>query len=302
MSHKISDLWNSLSDELFARVDDDFVDNFRTPGGANNRLAAWDPFDATMRYYKFILFEAARHRPESFYDLYRRLGDTSVGNPVSVKVKSLDINLDYLFSVDEFLFLDSAMDTRSVDTVIEIGAGFGRTCHALTRLLPHLDSYTIIDLPQLLKLSRAVLTRTVPDQMNKISFVDATDENAWRGIESDLVINIDSFQEIPPETIDKYYESVIRNAGAFYIKNPIGKYTPDSVGVGTAAGNPARLQDVFSLGYCRDVIDIFDEDALLPARAAFVSAYAPGDDWRAAAQAPMELVPYYHNTLYLRTT
>jgi putative sugar O-methyltransferase len=299
LSHKISELWNSLSDELFAQVDDDFVDSFRMPGGANNRLAAWDPFDATMRYYKFILFEAARHRPESFYDLYRRLGDTNVGNPVSVKVKNLNINLDYLFSVDEFLFLDSAMDTRSIDNVIEIGAGFGRTCHALTRLLPRLNSYTIIDLPQLLKLSRAVLTRTVPDQIDKISFVDATDEDAWRGMESDLIINIDSFQEIPPQTIDNYYEHIIRNARAFYVKNPIGKYAPESVGAGTPQ-DPARLQDVFSLGYCRDVIDIFDEDALLPARAEFVAAYAPGPDWRTAAQAPMELVPYYHNTLYLR--
>lgn len=299
MSHKISNLWTTLSDELFADVDDAFVDHFREPGGANCRLAAWDPFDTTMRYYKFILFEAARHRPESFYDYYRRLGDTHIGNPISVRVKNLDINLDYLFSIDEYLFLDSAMDTRTLDSIIEIGAGFGRTCHALTRLLPRVTSYTIVDLPQLLVLSRALLTRAVPDQLHKITFVDAMDAKAWQGLSADLVINIDSFQEIPPEAIDAYYAGIIRNARAFYTKNPIGKYAPEAVGV--SMREPERLQDVFQLGYCRDIIDIFDEDALTPAREAFIAAYLPGPDWRTAAQAPMELVPYYQNALFLKS-
>jgi hypothetical protein len=150
-----------------------------------------------------------------------------------------------------------------------------------------------------LALSRALLTRAVPDQMHKINFVDATDNDAWQGLSADLVINIDSFQEIPPETIDAYYAGIIRNARAFYTKNPISKYAPDAVGV--AVREPERLHDVFQLGYCRDVIDIFDEDALTPAREAFVTAYSPGQDWRTAAQAPMELVPYYQNALFLKS-
>ena len=68
-----SRLWAELSDTLFANIDDHFVANFRRPGGANSRLGSWDPFDKTMRYFKFMLYSAAeRQRPE-FFEHYRRL-------------------------------------------------------------------------------------------------------------------------------------------------------------------------------------------------------------------------------------
>ena len=296
MSHKISNLWLNLSASLFSNVDDRFIDEFREPGGPNSRLAAWDPFDPTMRYYKLILFDAAMRWPDHAYDLYRQVGNTNVGNPVSVRVKGLHINLDYLFSINEYMFLESAMDTQGVNSIIEIGAGFGRTCHTLLELLPALRSYTIVDLPELLNLSTRYLARVVPDHMDKITFIDATVEKDWLNISSDLSINIDSFQEMPPETIEKYIASVISGSNTFYIKNPIGKYLPKNVGHIEATGS--NIMDVFELGHCRNIIDIFDDEELSNAREAFVSAYMPSSEWRAVAQAPMDIVPYYQNVLY----
>src|ERR1700683_5072052 len=104
----VSDLWESLSQTLLAAIDDEFVANFRRPSGANHRLAAWDPFDGTMRYFKFMLYAAAERQPDRVFSLYRALGKVDVGGPVSVEVRSCAINIDYLLSVDEYMFLEAA--------------------------------------------------------------------------------------------------------------------------------------------------------------------------------------------------
>jgi putative sugar O-methyltransferase len=297
MTVEVSKLWKALCADMFATTDEEFLQSFRKPGGANSRLAAWDPLDPTMRYFKFLLYTTAERQVERFFALYRKLGDVSIGSPVSVRVRSCDINLDYFLAVDEFLFIESVIEREAVRSIVEIGAGFGRTCHALIALKAgHIDSYCIVDLPEILELSRRVLARAVPDHFDRIRFIDATDESTWKGLKADLVINIDSFQEMPPETIDQYKRGLISGARFFYIKNPIGKYDPQSIGL--EALTPEKTQDVFSLGYCRDVIDIFNDAALVQARSFYLQAYRPGADWTLEADKPMQLFPYYHHALF----
>jgi putative sugar O-methyltransferase len=297
MTVEVSKLWKSLCADVFATTDEEFLRSFRRPGGPNNRLAAWDPIDPTMRYFKFMLFAAAERQPERFFSLYRELGDVNVGGPVAVRLKSCDINIDYFLAVDEFLFLDSAVGFADIRKVVEIGAGFGRTCHALMALTKgRIEEYCIVDLPEILELSRRVLAHVVPDQFDKIRFIDATDERKWKGLRSDMALNIDSFQEMPPATIDLYMRDLVSGARFFYVKNPIGKYDPQSIGL--AALSPEKMQDVFSLGYCRAVIDIFNDEALAEARPAFTNAYCPGSDWDVVAEKPMQLFPYYQHAMY----
>jgi hypothetical protein len=253
-----------------------------------------------MRYFKFLLYTAAQSQPERFFDVYRNLGNVDVGGPVSVTLHSCDINIDYFLAVGEFLFLESAIDMASIRSVVEIGAGFGRTCHALLALgdKARLEQYTIVDLPQVLELSRRVLAQVVPDQFGKIRFIDAT-QGSWRGLRADLAINIDSFQEMPPSTIDAYMQGLISGARYFYVKNPIGKYDPSTIGL--PALDPQKMQDVFSLGYCRNVIDIFNDATLAAARPHYVEAYRPDADWRLVADRPMDLFSYYHHAIYARS-
>jgi putative sugar O-methyltransferase len=297
MTVEVSNLWKGLCAGVFATTDEEFLQSFRKPGGANGRLAAWDPLDPTMRYFKFLLYTAAERQAERFFALYRKLGSVSIGSPVSVWVRSCDINLDYFLAVDEFLFIESVIEREGVRSVVEIGAGFGRTCHALMALgAGNIDSYCIVDLPEILELSRRVLARTVPEHFDRIRFIDATTESTWKGIQADLVINIDSFQEMPPETIEQYMRGLISGARFFYVKNPIGKYDPRSIGV--EALSPEKMQDVFSLGYCRDVIDIFNDEALARARFLYLEAYRPGENWLLESDKPMQLFPYYHHALF----
>jgi hypothetical protein len=298
MTTETSELWRSLSSTLFANVDDAFVAQFRRPGGANNRLGAWDPVDRTMRYFKFLLYTVAERQPDLFFSLYSTLGCVDIGAPIFVKMRSCAINIDYLLSVQEYLFLESTAVFSTTRSIIEIGAGFGRTCHTLLTLVEQIERYTIIDLPNVLELSRRVLSQAVPQHINKIRFIDATDNKAWRGLAADLAINIDSFQEMLPATIDSYMKELIASCSSFYVKNPVAKYDPACIGI--SVENPESFQDVFSLGYCRDVIDIFDDAALAKARSIYLEAYRPGADWRCVAQEPMAIFPYYLHALYRR--
>jgi putative sugar O-methyltransferase len=299
MSLEPSNLWKALCADQFAKVDESFLVNFRRPGGANSRLA-WEPADNTMRYFKFLLYAAAERQSERFFQLYRALDKVDIGQPVTVTLRGCQINIDYFLALDEFLFLESAIDLPSLRSIVEIGAGFGRTCHTLVALTAaEIKQYTIVDLPQILELSRRALAKLVPAHYRKIRFIDARNEHEWDKLRADLVINIDSFQEMLPHTIDSYMRRIVSRCGAFYGKNPIAKYDPSSVGL---VADPVALQDVFSLGYCRDTIDIFNDEALKAARPSYIEAYRPASNWKVIAERPMALFPYYHHVLYRRLT
>jgi hypothetical protein len=304
MATKRSNLWQNITASLFSEVDEEFVASFRSPGGANARLAAWDPYDKSMRYYKFLLYNTARLKDAGFFDLYKRLGNVGIGQPVSVTIAECEINVDHLFAVEEFCFLSRNVALNEIRTVVEIGAGFGRTCHALLSLSPSVERYTIIDLPEVLALSRLYLRQAIPLLFDKIDFVDCESTELFEGSSADLAINIDSFQEMAPEVIDSYMNKVVLNCRAFYCKNPTGKYAPDCVGL--PALTPEQLMDVYSLGYCREVIDLFNEKELVNSAKKYLSAYLPPDSfscselvrWKLVAEEPMAMFPYLHHALY----
>jgi len=299
---KTSKLWDNLVRNQFAKIDGSFLSTFREPGNANNRLAAWDPYDKSMRYFKFLFFHQLQAKDRTFLSNYAKIGTTSLGNPVTLTAASGQaINLDHFFSIEEFTFLDAHLDFTEIDHVLEIGAGFGRTAQALIKLVKNLKSYTIVDLPEILALSCGYLEQVLDqDEFAKLHFVDALSlTKEQRDFPPcDLVINIDSFQEMPRQTIEYYFQRFINAARFFYSKNAIGKYKPESVGLHGVDEN--HLLDVFSLGLSTEVIDIFDPQELSRARARHVEEYRPRSDFTVIAQEPLGIFPYYHNVLYGR--
>lgn len=291
----VSQLWSELTGSLFGRVDDEFLTSFRAPGGANNRLAAWDAMDGTARYFKFLLFALASARPGAFFDQYEKLGDVDLGAPTAVTVRGCRINIDYYLSVDELLFLQDAADLSNISSVLEIGAGFGRTCHTIL-CLTDVSRYVIVDLPEVLNLSSQYLRRVLPSgQYRKIEFINAHDTALWTGVEADLSINIDSFQEMPPETIRNYSQNLLAYSRFHYCKNPIAKYSPVLIGL---AERDVKAADVFALGLCRNVIDIYDDRALDQARQDYIEAYCPGSGWSVRASRPLDIFPYLQHALF----
>lgn len=301
---KISKLWDSLAKDKFAKIDELFLSNFREPGNANNRLAAWDPFDKSMRYFKFLFLHQIRTKDNAFFANYARIGPTSLGNPVTLMAPSGQaVNLDHFFSVEEYTFLSANLNLDKIGHVVEIGAGFGRTAQALIKLVGNIREYTIVDIPEVLSLSRSYLEKVLSEEeYAKLSFVNALslheDRRDFHPV--DLVINIDSFQEMPQETIRYYFERIINDSRYFYSKNAIGKYRPESIGLYHT--DEKQLLDVFSLGLSTEVIDIFNEGEMERARQKHVEHYLPSKFFSVIAQEPLGIFPYYLNVLYGRNS
>lgn len=297
---KRSKLWDSLVKDKFAKIDEAFLSNFREPGNANNRLAAWDPFDRSMRYFKFLLSRQIQEKDDLFFLNYGKIGSTSLGNPVTLNSPSgLKINIDHFFSIEEYSFLNKNLSFCNIANVVEIGAGFGRTAQALIKLVESIEKYTIVDIPEVLSLSHGYLKKVLTrDEFEKVDFINALTLSSVShdfGL-VDLVVNIDSFQEMPKETVGCYFQRIVKNASFFYSKNAVGKYRPESVGLYHVDEN--GLLDVFSLGLSTDVIDIFNEAELLNARKKHVEQYRPSEKFSVIAQEPLGIFPYYQNVLY----
>jgi len=114
-----SDLWADINQNIISK-DIDF-ESFREPGNKlNSRLATWDAYDLkSYRYFKNILFNTAINMTDEFFELYNKIDNTNLGNPLYVSVKSTKINIEYLFSIMEVIFLkDTIYKSKSI---VEIG-------------------------------------------------------------------------------------------------------------------------------------------------------------------------------------
>jgi hypothetical protein len=56
-----------------------------------------------------------------FFELYKKVNDTNVGNPVTVIVNNVRVNMEYIFSIMEILFLEGIIAKSK--SIVEIGGG-----------------------------------------------------------------------------------------------------------------------------------------------------------------------------------
>jgi hypothetical protein len=64
--HEVSTLWQTLSEELYSNVDDDFLSIFREPHNPANRFSTWQPKEPTFRYYLTLVFNEVRKKMAHF--------------------------------------------------------------------------------------------------------------------------------------------------------------------------------------------------------------------------------------------
>lgn len=294
MQIKISKLWDSLCKEIYQNIDDKFISDFRSPKKNLNRFTTnRQPKEQTYRYYLTILFNEARKQNKKFYKNYKKLGETNLGNPLYIYINGLKINFDYLNSLYEYNFISENIKLNNIVNIVEVGGGFGRTAHTLLKLHPNIKKYTIIDLPNVLKVSNKYLQKVLPSKIKKINFISAYDLNKWKKLKADLAINIDSFQEMPKQTIYKFLHNLFAIANYAYIKNPVCKYNPELLGIKTS-----KKFDVFSLGLMKQVRNIYDEKELIKMRKIFNKKYCPSKIHKIIKSTPCSLYSYYQNTLY----
>jgi len=105
---------------------------------------------------------------------------------------------------------------RSIGSPNHIVSGFCRTAYAIITNYS-LSTYTIIDLHEMLSLSKRFLKMVLPECLfSKIIFCQPGQLN-YLG-PSDLILNIDSMQEVPYDVARGYLEWISRSAKYFFTK------------------------------------------------------------------------------------
>jgi putative sugar O-methyltransferase len=297
MSHKYgrSPLWVHNNE---TRVTKDAVKDLAEFKSAkiNFKLALWDPNVNGVRYLKALIYNLAGTLSEDNWTRLRNIRHRNIGKPTTVRYGGETVCMDYLQAVLELDFIAEHVDLDGM-TVLEIGAGYGRTAHTL--LSNHdIREYHVIDLENSLVLAREYL-RTVldPEQMAKIRFIPVEEVDSLpRDVQFDLCINIDSFAEMDPDTVRNYLAFIGGRCGCFYTKNPVGKYLDKSLD-GHSQGDEV-VAYALRTGPLRDVIDVHDSQAVEAQASKFVSAYRPADGWRCVADSRAAPWSYYWQALY----
>jgi hypothetical protein len=265
-------------------------------GVENSKITTWDFRTDGARYFKSFLYNEALRLDGRQWAFLDKIARRDLGNPVCVSVKGRNVDLDYLLAAHELDFLADILP--GCHSLLEIGVGFGRTCHSILSNFPNIRHYTIVDLPNCLELSRRYLQAVLPSgDFQKIRFVPNEDAESVVG-PFDLAINIDSMMEMLPQVVDSYLAIIDRLASAFYTKNPVGKYHPSDLE--DTEYDDDLLARALITGKLHQRIKMFDADDLETHVPAFLQAFRPGPQWREVKHAWSPPFSYFHQVIYRR--
>jgi putative sugar O-methyltransferase len=299
-------LWEQIKEEYSNK---NLFENFRNIDGFNKRLGSWSPITNNSRYFKSLLFEFSNFLDSkiikdfphlnneiqgnglNFY--LRKISNRKIGNPITINYSGIEIDIDYLLSVEEIHFLREELN--SCKSVVEIGPGFGRLVHSILEIVPEIEDYYIIDLDWMLELSSNYLKQVLTtENFQKIKFIRIEDYNQISKV--DLVINIDSFQEMEEDIVKEYLRFISLKSKLFYTKNAICKYHPSLVDINVK--NSSQFNSALQSGICREVIDIFNPTELEKQKKIYLQRYCPQNFQIIKHQNCFGQYSYYYSGLY----
>lgn len=262
----------------------------------NYKISLWNPEVNGGRYLKALIYHLGMGLNEQDWARVRRIQNREVGNPVTVCCNGEKICLDYLQATLELGFIEQEINLAGA-SIVEIGAGYGRTCHAILSNYD-ISTYTIVDLKNTMQLSRKYLQEVLDDtQFTKINFVESAEaDDIQDSVYFDLCININSLAEMSPATVCDYLELIDRKCASFYVKNPVGKYLDKSITGYSESDMPVQI--AMESGPLRQVLDIHDSLAVETAASDFITAYRPGEDWTCVADGWSLPWSYFWQAIY----
>ncbi len=289
--YEANSLWNSiLSSEVFAKFN---LENFKD-SGVNNKIAQYNHHTHGLLFFKNILFQMANVVGLEKLKLLEKIPNRHVGGGITINYERISFDLDYLSSIEEIVFLEKQLP--DVTTILEIGAGYGRTCHSILSIFEQIEQYVIVDLSGMLNLSKQYLEKVLNKNLfNKIKFLDPNQFELERGI-FDLVINIDSMQEMDEMVVLSYLNFIKKHANIFYTKNTVSKFCPSTCG--WEKNNNSKL--AMNSGLLKEVIDIFCPLELLKAQKRFLNVFLPGEKWTLLKHAASLPWSHYYQALYIK--
>lgn len=118
--------------------------------------------------------------------------------------------LRYIKELQDLCLIHGNNDAQNV---VEIGVGYGGLCRIVSSYWSHLATYTLIDLPEAIELTKKYLSNfeVAPD----IKYINGIDE--FPEVYSDLVISNYAFSELKKEVQKKYLDKVVLNSRHGYI-------------------------------------------------------------------------------------
>jgi putative sugar O-methyltransferase len=183
----------------------------------------------------FLLWEYARRNdPDRLLD---RLDEPSEGDPPRLRLGGRRISQDLANSMLEYRSVAEAGLAGRVRTVLELGAGYGRTAFVFLRLQPGVK-YRIVDIPPALYVAERYLAGQFADrrvfrfrpfasyaavaaelEAADIAFLLPRQLELLPDRSADLFVNISSLHEMRPDQIAYYFGQIDRlTRGWFYTK------------------------------------------------------------------------------------
>lgn len=163
-----------------------------------------------------------------------------------ISLNNLKITTDKLVSLLDFDKIDRAFNLNNIKSILEIGAGSGRTSEAILSIKNNI-SYVICDIPPAIYVSFKRLKLAYPDKAieylvdiqdkdelnkkikkNDISFIYPHQMELISKDAFDLTIAIDCFHEMDKKTIAHYFKNINNFSKNFYFSiwgNSKGSYT-----------------------------------------------------------------------------
>lgn len=287
--------WNNIVKRLSASTTD-FSNLKRT--SELMIFATFDPDRFGLAYLRTLIFHLYNNLDNDSKEILKNTQNRSLGNPYTARIGGEDIDLDYIQSAAEAAFIKPVIG--NVSTVIEIGAGYGRTCHTIINNFKHIDRYCIIDLPYSIGLSSAYLALALPpDDFKKISFISTDDVASFFSTlveQNVLFINIDSMAEMTAEVARNYLSLINRHGHYFFSKNAVGKYYPGDMGEKNVRREDYK--DAIASGLIPEVINVFDLDEIDSRIDRYKEAYKPSGAWKLLRESGSDCYLHYYLALF----
>lgn len=251
------------------------LSNFKS-NSINHKLSIWNPHNNGVRYLKELIFYICTTLSSREWDKLTKIPKKETGGPYSIRFNNETVCLDYLQAVFEITFIEDNFEFQDA-SIIEIGGGYGRTCHAILSNYD-IDRYTIIDLKNVLEVAKRYLKIVLDKKRyNKISFIDVNYFDEIKNQKYQLCINIDSFSEMDAATVRSYLKFISEKCMNFFVKNPVGKYMDKSLDSHSEGKKVVKM--ALTTGLLRDIIDIHNNREVARQSQKFIRAYCPSTKW-----------------------